>query len=92
MAHIYIFRLEKGQVGNNGGLDDIFKCKIERKTAYNGTKMDSASRSAASGRCPTAITVTGSAKDNYALPLETFDDSAHALPGVFRCMFVYPRG
>ena len=43
------------------------------------------------GRCLTAITVTGSAKDGNALPLETFDDFAHALPGVFRGMFGYPQ-
>ena len=58
----------------------------------HGTKTDSASRSVASGRCLTAITVTGSTEDGYALPLETFDDLAHALPGVFRGMFGYPQG
>ena len=55
-------------------------------------KLDSTSCSAASSRCLTAITVTGSAKDGYALPFETFDESAHALPGVFRGMFGYPLG
>lgn len=54
--------------------------------------MDSASRSAASGGCLTAITVTSSAEDGYALPAETFDELAYALPGVFRGMFGYPQG
>jgi hypothetical protein len=54
--------------------------------------MDSASRSAASGRCLTAITITGSAEDGYTLLLETFGELAHALPGVFRGMFGYPQG
>jgi hypothetical protein len=40
-----MFRLEQGRMGNDGGFDDIFECKIERKAGY----MDSASRSAASG-------------------------------------------
>ena len=40
----------------------------------------------------TTITVTGSAEDGYALLLETFDELAHTLPGVFRGMFGYPQG
>ena len=61
-----------------------------RRTMWN--KMGSASRGAASGRCLTAITVAGSAEDSYALPFETFDDLAHAPPGVFRGMLSYPQG
>ena len=43
MTHIQIFGLEEGRMGNNGGLDDIFECKIERKAGYSRwNKTDSA--------------------------------------------------
>jgi hypothetical protein len=79
-------------MGNDGSLDDIFECKIERKAGCIKQKMDSASRSVASGRCLTAITVTSSAKDSYALPLKTIDELQHAVSGVFRSVFGHPQG
>jgi hypothetical protein len=91
-THIQVFRLEKGRMGNDGHLNDIFERKIERKAGYMETERDSASRSAASDTCRTTVTVTSSAVDGYTLPLETFDDLAHALPRVFRGMFGYPQG
>jgi hypothetical protein len=80
-------------MGNDGGLDDIFECKIERKAGYMEQKWTQhrAARPQVGG-CLTAITVTGSAEDGHVLPLETFDELAHALPGVFRGMFGYPQG
>ena len=53
---------------------------------------NSASRSAASGRSRTTVTVTGSAVDSYTLPFETFDDLAHTFPRVFSGMFPQPCG
>jgi hypothetical protein len=38
-THIQIVRLEKGRMGNDGGLDDIFECKIERKAGYMEQKL-----------------------------------------------------
>jgi len=34
MTHIQIFRLEKRRMSNDGGLHDIFECKIEGKAGY----------------------------------------------------------
>ena len=38
MAHVQIFGLEKGRMGNNGRANDIFKREIERKTGYMDQK------------------------------------------------------
>jgi hypothetical protein len=34
MTHIQIFGLEKGRMGNDGCMNDIFERKIERKAGY----------------------------------------------------------
>jgi len=78
-------------MGNDGGFDDIFECKIERKTGYMERKWTQNRAAQPQLGVLTAITVTGGAKNGYTLTLETFDESAHALPGVFRGMFGYPQ-
>ena len=49
--------------------------------------MRSASRGATTGRCRTAVTVTGGAVDGYTLLLESFDNLARALSRVLSGMF-----
>ncbi len=55
-----------------------------RRAIWNENGLGIAQRSLMAGRCLTAITVTNGAEDGYAPPLETFDELAHSLSGVFR--------
>ena len=78
-------------MGNDGRMNDIFEREIERKAGYvEQNELSVAQRSLSRGSCRTTVTVTGSAVDGYALPLETLDDPAHPLPRVFRGMIGYP--
>jgi hypothetical protein len=39
MTHIQVFRLEKGRMGNDGHVNDIFERKIKHNAGYSGLNI-----------------------------------------------------